>query len=228
MSISDDLKTRLDELIAEGNVLATEAEREYAGSDWINLHSLEGKCAGWITAALNIVETICSGGNQTYRKRSNEIATAFNGNENHRYQQTYQMASVLERLKEDLDRGLITSVENEVTAVNYDDFLSHAEDYCRNKQKNESAVISGIVFEDTVRRICRLNDIDDDDVKLDVLISILVKKEILNGLKAKRARAAAGLRTSAAHAKWDDFDISDVKPVIDLTRELLDIHLTGH
>ena len=46
-------------------------------------------------------------------------------------------------------------------------------------------------------------------------------------LKAKRARAAAGLRTSAAHARWDEFELRDVRPVIDLTRELIEKHLAN-
>jgi hypothetical protein len=44
-------------------------------------------------------------------------------------------------------------------------------------------------------------------------------------LKAKRARAAAGLRTSAAHARWEQIQLGDVKPVIEFTRELMAAHL---
>jgi hypothetical protein len=44
-------------------------------------------------------------------------------------------------------------------------------------------------------------------------------------LKAKRARAAAGLRTSAAHARWEEFEIGDVIPVIEFTKELIAAHL---
>ena len=39
------------------------------------------------------------------------------------------------------------------------------------------------------------------------------------------SRAAAGLRTSAAHARWDEIDLGDVAPVIELTRELIAAHL---
>ena len=44
-------------------------------------------------------------------------------------------------------------------------------------------------------------------------------------LKAKRARAAAGLRTSAAHARWEQIQLGDVNPVIEFTRELMAAHL---
>jgi hypothetical protein len=33
------------------------------------------------------------------------------------------------------------------------------------------------------------------------------------------------LRTSAAHARWDEIDLGDVAPVIELTKELIEAHL---
>jgi hypothetical protein len=81
-------------------------------------------------------------------------------------------------------------------------------------------VIAGIVFEDTIRRICRVLGVAENGVKLDKLISELAKQDhpVLTSLKAKRARAAAGLRTSAAHARWEEIDLGDVAPVIELTK----------
>jgi hypothetical protein len=40
-----------------------------------------------------------------------------------------------------------------------------------------------------------------------------------------RARAAAVLRTSTAHARWEEIHLSNVNPVIDFTRELMAVHL---
>jgi hypothetical protein len=52
-------------------------------------------------------------------------------------------------------------------------------------------VIAGIVFEDTVRRICRTLDISEKGVALETLITDLAKRDVLTALKAKRVRAAA-------------------------------------
>jgi hypothetical protein len=81
------------------------------------------------------------------------------------------------------------------------------------------------VFEDTIRRICRVLEIAENRVPLEALIAELVKREVMTELKAKRARAAAGLRTSAAHARWEEIQASDVNPVIEFTRELMAAHL---
>ena len=65
----------------------------------------------------------------------------------------------------------------------------------------------------------------ENGVPLDTLISELAKGNVVTALKAKRARAAAGLRTSAAHARWEEIQLSDVNPVIEFTRELMAAHL---
>jgi hypothetical protein len=42
---------------------------------------------------------------------------------------------------------------------------------------------------------------------------------------ADDARRCLGLRTSAAHARWEEIQLTDVKPVIEFTRELMAAHL---
>jgi hypothetical protein len=41
-----------------------------------------------------------------------------------------------------------------VIAVTFDDFLDHDGEYLRHGKRDEAAVLAGIVFEDTIRRIC--------------------------------------------------------------------------
>jgi hypothetical protein len=135
------------------------------------------------------------------------------------------MAAMLTRLLEEIEGGLLTSVENHAIAVTFDDFLDHGAEYLKHGKKDEAAVIAGIVFEDTLRRICRNLEIDEKRVPLEALIAELVKLDVITELKAKRARAAAGLRTSAAHARWEGIQLSDVNPVIEFTRELMATHL---
>jgi hypothetical protein len=100
-------------------------------------------------------------------------------------------------------------------------------EYLKHGRKNEAAVIAGIVFEDTIRRICCVLEMAENGVALETLISDLAKRDppTLTSLEAKRARAAAGLRTSAAHARWEEIKLSDVNPVIEFTRELMATHL---
>ena len=86
-------------------------------------------------------------------------------------------------------------------------------------------VIAGIVFEDTIRRICRVLGVAENGIKLDTLITELTNRDVLTALKAKRALAGAGLRTYAAHARWAEIDLGDVAQVIELTKELIGAQL---
>jgi len=128
---------------------------------------------------------------------------------------------------EEIQGGLLTTVENHAIAVTFDDFLDHGAEYLKTGRKDEAAVIAGIVFEDTIRRICRVLEITENEIALDTLISELAKRDppVLTALRAKHARFAAGLRTSAAHARWEEIQLNDVKPVIEFTRELMAEHL---
>ena len=115
-----------------------------------------------------------------------------------------EMAALLEHLLEEIKGGLLNTVEDRAIAATFDDFLDHGTEYLRHGRKNEAGVIAWIVFEDTVRRVCRTLDIGDNGVALETLIAELAKRDVLTALKAKRARAAAGLLTSAAHARWEE------------------------
>jgi hypothetical protein len=106
-----------------------------------------------------------------------------------------EMIPLMKRLLEEIDAGRLTTIENHAITVTFDDFLDHGAEYLKRGRKDEAAVIAGIVFEDTMRRICRTLDIDEKGVPLDTLITELTKRDVLTALKAKRARVAAGLRT---------------------------------
>jgi hypothetical protein len=176
----------------------------------------------WATSAQRAVHLVCPSTTdpyhaqieQTVRDRAAPLSFKIS-----------QVAALLTRLLQEIDRGLLTSIENQAIAVTFGDFLDHGAEYLKEGRKNEAAVIAGIVFEDTIRRICRVLEFPENGVALDTLISELTKQGVLTALKAKRARAAAGLRTSAAHAQWEEIQLSDVNPVIEFTRELMAAHL---
>jgi hypothetical protein len=203
------VKERIEELIAEVPELISARVSRF-------------QQRAWLTAAQYAVELVCSSANNAYYVTSRRIAA--NAGEEPG-PSVVEMGSMMERLLKEIEGGFLTTIENHAIAVTFDDFLDHGAEYLRRGHKDEAAVIAGIVFEDTVRRICRVLAISEKGVALDTLIAELTKQDILTALKAKRARAAAGLRTSAAHARWEEIDRGDVAPVIEFTRELMAAHL---
>jgi hypothetical protein len=137
------------------------------------------------------------------------------------------IAEILRALLTDIDAGLLTTLANRVRAETFDDFLDHADLHLKEGRKQEAGVIAGVVFEDTVRRICRSNGIDDKGQQLEQLINALTKQDVITGLQSKQAKVASHVRTKATHAQWNEFDLEGVTDTIQITKRFLREHLDG-
>ena len=217
------VRSRLQGLIQQGN--------EFVGGsshDTSLLVSCIDQIPGWVSSARHAIGLVCPLLSE-YPTHAGRIAarTSVRSDMTDWHAVVGEMNGLIGRVVDDLDFGLLVGVEDKIAGQTFDDFLDHADAYLKDSRKNEAAVIAGVVFEDTIRRICRHYGIHEAGTKLDSLISNLVAGEQLSSNKAKRARAGAGVRTSATHAQWDEFEIDDVKATIDFTRELIDDHLSG-
>jgi len=218
MSIEDTVVARISELIQEGRQLSIGNEYGQVQGD-PHLH----KCKGWLAAAVNIVQLIVPSEQSFYRKSCEKIASAEMGYAVH--QSVGEVTTILENLLKDAEAGLIVSVADQARAEVFDDFLDHGKAYLAAGFKNEAGVIAGVVFEDSIRRVCRKIGLVERGKTLDSLISALVNKSILTATKAKRARASADVRTKATHAQWDEFDKPDVENTIVFTEEFIASHV---
>ena len=60
-----------------------------------------------------------------------------------------QMAALMTRLREEIELGLLTTIENRAIALTFDDFLDHGAEYLKRGHKDEAGVIAGIVYSRT-------------------------------------------------------------------------------
>ena len=181
------------------------------------------RCEGWITEALSIIELAIPIESNAYRRRIQGIEKGGRTSE-------YKMGSIAEclcALLPDFDAGLIANFANKVRAETFDDFLDHAETYYRTGEKRAAGVLAGVVFEDTIRRICRDQNILDKDQDLEQLINSLARKPVITGQQSNQAKVAAHVRTKATHARWDEYDLDGVADTIQVTRTFLREHLGG-
>lgn len=218
MSIESGIRNRIEQLLKEAASLRHGATEHGQARD--NYH-LE-QCSGWISAAMHVVG-IATDERGPYWTRAESF-----GRHNYGYaipRGVGEAAELLKHLLADMDAGLLGSVADRARAETFGDFLDHGKAYLDDGKVREAGVIAGVVFEDTVRRICRKHSIEERDVKLDSLISALVSADVLTQMKAKRARVAAAVRTKATHAQWDEFTPSDVAEAIALTREVVETQL---
>ncbi len=218
--IEQKLRDRLSELVARSGNLSRGDEYGQCTSE-----AQAAECSAWLTTAQNAVHLVLADPKSPYRAKADKIANA-----DHGYSingAVAEFSSILQALMKDIDDGLLASVANQARAETFDDFLDHAQSYFNDKRKNEAGVIAGVVFEDTLRQICRKEGVPEKGEKLDGLISELTNRGELTGVKAKRARVAAHVRTKASHAQWDEFELEDVKATIEFTRELIEAKLDG-
>jgi hypothetical protein len=218
MAVEEKVKDRIKELISEATGLSRGKEGGYALSD-----SHISSCKGWLAAAANAVQLVCGDNDSQYKARFQKVL-------DYRYGYVIPNGvgdgkSILEAMLIDIDRGLLSSVADMARAETFDNFLDHAKAYHTDGLKQESGVIAGVVFEDSIRRVCDKHKIQQAGVKLDSLISELAKNAIISQTKAKRARVAAHVRTKATHAQWSEFELSDVAVTIDFTEELIVNHI---
>ena len=213
MRIDEQVRSRARELIETGNQMVSVLEEAGHPGRAAALRDAHG----WLASAQHLIKIIYPDPLASYNSRA--AAAAMAGSTSVKVGGTI---SILEHLLADVDAGVVTRVADAARAEVFDDFLDQAEYYLRGRKVPQAGVIAGVVFEDTIRRACERRGIPQKGVELEQLISALVKAEAMPEIKAKRARAAAGVRTKATHAQWDEFTAEDVDSTVRLTRELID------
>jgi len=179
----------------------------------------------WLTEALNAVELAVPEPNNAYRRNIKRLSDRAAGPIG---QRVASIAQILPALLSDIDAGLLGNLANKVRAETFDDFLDHAQAYRKEGRKQEAGTIAGVVFEDTVRRICRDKcGIAEKDRDLEQLINALKTQGVITGQQSKQAKVASHVRTKATHAQWDEFDLEGVDSTIQITKLLLRAHLGG-
>ncbi len=219
--IRDEVRNRVQKLITRAGVLAGTPKMGLApGPKQIS------ECQGWIAAALNIVQLAVPTASNPYRQQVEKIGEV-KGGSTYYPQSVGSIAEILQELLRDIDAGLLTTLSNTITAEAFETFLEHAEEYHRKRRHQEAGVIAGVVFEDTIRRICREKSILEKGVSLENLLHELARKSIITAQQSKQAQVASHVRTKATHAQWDEFDLQGVTATITITKALLAEHLGG-
>jgi len=214
MRIDERVRARMQALIERGEYISG------AKPQWRTAHGakLLYETEGWLASALNILQVVFPDP-ANYHRLQAALETG--------YGRVGKITAVLKAALVDIDAGVIATVADAARGEVFDDFLDHALQFLRTKHIDRAAVVAGVVFEDTMRRACTKHGITEKGVDLEQLIIALNKRGLLSDLKAKRARVAAGVRTKATHAQWDEVDRTDVEDTIKFTREMIETLLAA-
>lgn len=124
-------------------------------------------------------------------------------------QNLQQLIGQLMFIKDGLENNWITKLQYEIEGNEMLEFLNHSIRYCEENRKIEGSIISSAIFEDTIRKIGKKNDIENRSLE-----------QVLNGLKAtgvfskvfvEKLKYYLAVRNRSLHASWHEFEIDDIK-----------------
>ena len=115
------VKERIEQLIAEVPRLANDYERR-----------------GWLVAAQKAIQLVCPSSGDPYCEYSKRIVSYAAGSPGYwpgdaqMRQHIGDMTTLLKRLLEEIEGGLLTTIENHAIAATFDDFLDHGAEYLKH------------------------------------------------------------------------------------------------
>ncbi len=136
---------------------------------------------------------------------------------------------VLEAFAQAWDEGLLRSRDLLVSAELFEDGLELAEYMLSKGYKDPAAVVAGAVLESALRKMCQLRSIPlGGRETLEPLNDALAKHDppAYNLAMKKQITAWGSIRNDAAHGRWDQYDVRQVKIMLDGVRGFVATHLS--
>ncbi|WP_405954309.1 hypothetical protein [Streptomyces phaeochromogenes] len=129
-------------------------------------------------------------------------------------------------LRDDLNAGWNDSFVEMVHADTHSDYLEMAETLLGSEYKDAAAVIAGTALEVHVRALCAKNRIgvtlpSGASMRADGMNIELKKASVYSETQRKQVSAWMGLRNSAAHGDYEEYDKQQVRLLVDGVRDFM-------
>jgi hypothetical protein len=204
--------------------------------------ALVGYCVGHVdgradpqhvlSGALTLMAAVYGQDSQQVRallKRRDEISGEAASVERKKVWLTDALHGALTNLRQEVEAGLLTSLERQIASDVLSDLLQLARlalDEATEGAKNVAAVLAAAAFEDTIRRIAKEHAGIIGRDKLDVVIDRLKNEGLLVSPQLGIALSYLSFRNHALHAEWDKIDRASVMSVLGFVQELLLKHFS--
>lgn len=138
----------------------------------------------------------------------------------------YRVWKIAEALRDDLKAGWAETVIEMVHADTHSDYLEMADTLLHSNYKDAAAVIAGTALEVHVRTLCVKSGVatvlpNGAPMKADAMNAELKKEGVYNEAQRKQVSAWMGLRNSAAHGDYGDYDKQQVRLLVDGVRDFM-------
>jgi hypothetical protein len=217
MMTKEQVLNRIDQLLQE-----TESRRD-------------GNATQLLTGALTVMTAAYAGGSSSTQvkallDRREEIYSQKTGHESMwDYSMIGAVRGALTNLRQEVEAGLLTSVEHEVASDVLSDLVRLARvalEETTEGAKNVAAVLAAAAYEDTIRRIAKEHAGVIERDKLDGVIDKLKNAGLLVSPQLGIALSYLSFRNHALHAEWDKIDRASVTSVLAFVQQLLLKHFS--
>jgi hypothetical protein len=175
--------------------------------------------AGWRAQSLAAITAIVGEDNIYYT----EFQEGVNSTDR---DQVQRGRGILTALRDDITNGHLSSIRDLVTADVFAGFLQVAGYLLENKYKDAAASITGAVLENGLRDVLAKHDGKvAGRGNLQSLSQQMLQKKLVSGLELKNPQAWIALRDHADHGEFKEYDVGDVKRMIDGVTDFLSKHL---
>jgi hypothetical protein len=215
MKLDPVITKRFEELICAGTVvLSTRRSVAVIGApDYVDTRKAEE----WVTSCVSFLGRVMGTDSEHYQriqKHSEQIVQ-------HHY--ATMALAVLSSAYDDYKGGYLFEAIKRIRAEVFDDFLEQAEHFLKDGYFGVSAVLTGSVLEDKLRKLCAQKSIVvPEPPKLDLMNSELAKAGVYDKLVQKKVTWLADIRNKAAHGKWSEFSEQDVVEMLRATRRFVE------
>ncbi|WP_437818235.1 hypothetical protein [Sorangium sp. So ce1078] len=136
------------------------------------------------------------------------------------------LCGILSALRDDYESGRLMGIAELIHADLFSDMLSMAQYFIDDGYKDAAAVIAGSVLEEHLRKLCDKFGIPTVDAsgynkKASLINAELKKAEAYSSTDNKAITAWLDIRNSAAHGKYESYELAQVRILIDGVRDFI-------
>lgn len=218
--MDNNILKRLGELISTGQGFVNGIGRSSHGTDfWISDRDTV-LAQAWISSTAFLIKNLAPVKSHYLGELESILDDKnYKNGSNIPYHTVQKLLGVLVAVNVEYNNGSLKEYEYIHFASVFDDFLDHAEHFHKGGKLQEGAVLSSIVLEDTIKKICKKNDVPAAGVEES--IDNLAAAGVFTPVKAKAFKGICGVRQKALHADWEGFDLVDLGKQIKGVKELI-------
>jgi len=180
----------------------------------------------WQTSVLTLLDRVFGRDSTTFEYFNKKICNPPSGYNDNYVEFFEQLHAIFLSAKSDFEGGYLFDVKNLVHAEVFSNELEQAEHFLNAGYKTPAAVITGVVLETPLRKLCEQTDGVEPAGKINKMNDDLAKASAYNKMRHKQITAWANIRNDAAHGKIDEFDEGDVNRMIEGVRDFVAAQLS--